>query len=204
MNQGIRIREASEDDTEDVAAVLRLAFAKYEPLYTVRAFAATTPDAKGVAARLREGPIWLAIHDETVVGTAGAICHSEQCYVRGVAVLPERRACGIASLLMATVEHFAKETNVRRLFLTTTPFLHDAIRLYTRLGFERSSDGPHDLFGTPLLGMTKYLRVGGLTSHDVASGKNPKIEADRGLSGTNDDPTFKASGRYNHCGLGTI
>ena len=158
MNLPIRIRKAGEADKEDVARVLRLAFAKYEALYTVQAYAATTPDGEGVAARLREGPIWLALHGESPVGTAGAVCESGQCYIRGVAVLPEWRACSVASSLIATIEHFALQNKARRLFLTTTPFLDDAIRLYIRLGFERTSDAPHDLYGTPLFGMTKYLR----------------------------------------------
>ena len=158
MKPPIHIREAGQDDSEEVSRVLRLAFAKYEPLYTAQGFAATTPNPEQVLARMREGPVWVAIHGETTVGTAGAVCKSLQCYVRGVAVLPEWRACGIASLLMATIEHFAVENKARSLFLTTTPFLDDAMRLYTHLGFERSSDGPHDLFGTPLLEMTKCLK----------------------------------------------
>jgi N-acetylglutamate synthase-like GNAT family acetyltransferase len=156
----MQIREASEGDSETVAALLRQAFAEYEPLYTAEGFAATTPDAKGVAARLREGPIWLAIHDGTTLGTAGAVCQSEQCYVRGVAVLPDWRSCGVASSLMATIEHFALQNKACRMFLTTTPFLNDAIRLYLRLGFERIDDSPLDLYGTPLIGMTKPLSSG--------------------------------------------
>jgi len=158
MNLPIRIRQASEEDTRDIARVLLLAFAEYEPLYTAPAFAATTPDSEGVAARLREGPIWLALHENTTVGTAGAICNSWQCYIRGVAVLPEWRACGVASSLMTTIEHFAVQNGASILSLTTTPFLDDAIRLYTRLGFKFNSDDRLDLYGTPLLGMTKHLK----------------------------------------------
>jgi putative acetyltransferase len=157
MKVPIRIREASKGDCEDVATLLRHAFASYEPLYTAGGFAATTPDATGVAARLHDGPVWLAIHDGAIVGTAGAVCQSGQCYVRGVAVLPKWRGCGIASSLMATVEHFALQNKACRMFLTTTPFLEDAIRLYARLGFERSERSPLDLYGTPLIGMTKSL-----------------------------------------------
>jgi GNAT superfamily N-acetyltransferase len=90
-----------------------------------------------VAARLREGPIWLAIHDETIVGTAGALCQFGQRYIRGVAVLPEWR--GLASSLMKTIEHFAVENEARRLFLTTTPFLDDAIRLHVRWDSNRTA-----------------------------------------------------------------
>jgi hypothetical protein len=43
------------------------------------------------------------------------------------------------------------------LFLSTTPFLTHAIVLYEGLGFQRSNEGPHDLFGTPLFTMVKTL-----------------------------------------------
>ena len=158
MKRPITIRRACEDDSEEVSQVLRLAFAKFRPLYTERAFAATTPNSEDVVARLQEGPIWLAIHGETTVGTAGAVCSSAECYIRGVAVLPDWRAGGVASSLVAVVEDFAFQQKARSLFLTTTPFLDDAIRLYLRLGFEYTSDGPRDLYGTPLLGMRKSLK----------------------------------------------
>ena len=43
------------------------------------------------------------------------------------------------------------------MFLSTTPFLESAIRLYEKFGFQRTSDGPLDLFGTPLFTMQKSL-----------------------------------------------
>ncbi|HEY8226815.1 MAG TPA: hypothetical protein VIG25_16155, partial [Pyrinomonadaceae bacterium] len=58
-------------------------------------------------------------------------------------------------LLLATVERFAQSH--KRLTLSTTPFLINAIRLYERSGFRRTTDGPHDLFGTPLFTMVKKL-----------------------------------------------
>ncbi len=41
------------------------------------------------------------------------------------------------------------------MFLSTTPFLHSAIRLYERFGYRRTDDGMNDLFGTPLFTMEK-------------------------------------------------
>ncbi len=49
------------------------------------------------------------------------------------------------------------EQNAERLFLSTTPFLTHAIRLYEHAGFQRNAEGSPDLFGTPLFTMVKPL-----------------------------------------------
>jgi len=53
-----------------------------------------------------------------------------------------------------------RERGCKRLYLSTTPFLHSAIRLYERCGFRRTDEGPHDLFGTPLFTMEKGVSAG--------------------------------------------
>jgi len=55
------------------------------------------------------------------------------------------------------IQRFAAANGCKRLFLSTTPFLDRAIRLYEAFGFQRTSDGPYDLFGTPLFTMEKVL-----------------------------------------------
>lgn len=70
-------------------------------------------------------------------------------------MLPSMRGRGIAESLMSEVESFARQNASPRMFLTTTPFLTAAIRLYERLGFLRVPNGTADLFGTPLISMEK-------------------------------------------------
>jgi N-acetylglutamate synthase-like GNAT family acetyltransferase len=67
------------------------------------------------------------------------------------------RGRGIAEALMNEVESFARQNGCARMFLTTTPFLTSAIRLYERYGFTRVPNGAADLFGTPLIKMEKNL-----------------------------------------------
>jgi GNAT superfamily N-acetyltransferase len=156
MQSSTRIRRARPADAAAIAEVLKQAFAEFEAWYTPQGFAATTPDGHQIARRLEEGPGWVALCDEQIVGTASAILDSDQgLYVRGVAVTPSLRGKGLARLLMNEVEGFAKQNACSRMFLTTTPFLDSAIRLYERLGFIR--DGADDLFGTPLIRMEKRL-----------------------------------------------
>ena len=160
MNPGkgdIQIRLADLDDASSIASVLREAFVEYEPAYTPEGLAATTPTAERIRARWHEGLVWVALLDGAIVGTVAAVPKGETLYVRSMAILPAARGQGIGELLLREVEAFASAHGHGRLLLSTTPFLARAIRLYERFGFERSNEGPHDLFGTPLFAMVKYI-----------------------------------------------
>jgi len=158
MSSGVLVRKAVRDEAAGIADVLRQSFAEFEPLYTPEGFAATVVSAEGVTRRMNEGPVWVALWNEAIAGTASAVLKGERgLYVRGVAVLPRSRGKGIAAALLREVESFARAEKCRRMYLTTTPFLNDAIRLYERWGFTRVPDGSEDLFGTPLFTMAKNL-----------------------------------------------
>lgn len=154
---GIEVRIAAPDDVASIASVLHDAFAAYESLYTSEAFAATTPTPEQILARLNEGPVWVAVQNDAIVGTVSAVPEGEDLYVRSMAVLPAARGQGVARRLLREVEHFACAHRHKRLSLSTTPFLTHAIRLYERAGFRQSAEGPHELFGTPLFTMVKSL-----------------------------------------------
>lgn len=137
--------------------MLKESFAEYRSLYTDEGFSATTSDADQVERRMLEGPVWIAFRSNVVVGTASAVLRADELYVRGMAVLPSARGLSIGERLLTELESFALAHNCRRMVLSTTPFLLRAIRLYERAGFTRTTEGPHDLFGTPLFTMAKEL-----------------------------------------------
>lgn len=154
------IRLATPEDVAAIALVLRQAFVEYEALYTPEALSATTPPAELIRQRLAEGPTWVALRQKTaLVGTVSAVLKGEGVYVRSMAILPTERGHGLGRLLLHEVETFAHAHQATRMFLSTTPFLARAIRLYEQFGFERSDDGPHELFGTPLFTMVKTLAI---------------------------------------------
>jgi ribosomal protein S18 acetylase RimI-like enzyme len=153
----VRIRQAAPDDAPVVANLLHASFAEYQPLYTPPGFAATTPDAEQVLARMREGPVWVALRHIDVVGTVAAVVNDGSLYIRGMAVRPEARRLRVGARLLDHAERFAIEQGCSRLSLSTTPFLNAAIRLYEKSGFRRVPDGGQDLFGTPLFTMEKYI-----------------------------------------------
>lgn len=157
MKPSIKIRPAGEDDAKAIVAVLAESFVEYESLYTAEGFAATTPGSDQIVKRMTEGPMWVALESDVVVGTVAAVPRGSELYIRGMAVLPAMRGRKVGALLLEEIESYAAGHGHQTLILSTTPFLDRAIRLYERCGFQRSNDGPNDLFGTPLFTMVKPL-----------------------------------------------
>ncbi len=155
----IHIRRAIPDDASSLACVLYSAFAEYEASYTQEAFRATTPTAEQIRNRIDEGPIWVALVKDRVVGTVSAVPKGTALYIRSMAILPTARGQGLGRKLLEYVEEYANEKGLERLWLSTTPFLTRAIRLYERYGFQQSEEGPHELYRTPLYTMIKTLRT---------------------------------------------
>jgi ribosomal protein S18 acetylase RimI-like enzyme len=152
------IRMAVPEDASQIASALYRSFLEYESAYTAEAFAATISTPEKIRERMNEGPIWVALQDETIVGTVSVVRKGEALYIRGMAVDPIARGGGIGRELLRHVEEFAVSNWCSRLFLSTTPFLARAIQLYEGYGFRRNDEGPHDLSGTPLFTMVKILK----------------------------------------------
>jgi GNAT superfamily N-acetyltransferase len=153
----VSIRRAIVTDAVVIAAVLREAFVPYQSAYTPAAFSATTPADDQIRQRLLEGPIWVAVDDQTTVGTLSAVQRGATIYLRSLAVLPTSHGRGLGRLLIEQAERFAAERTASHLLLSTTPFLTHAIQLYEQLGFRPTTDGPQELFGTPLITMVKMV-----------------------------------------------
>ncbi len=162
----VQILRASPDDAPSIASVLLGAFAEYKELYTDGAFAATVLTSEHIAGRMSQGPTWVALRNGAIVGTVSALPTGDALYVRSMAVLHEARGQGIGDLLLRELEAFATSSDYKRLFLSTTPFLTRAIKLYEHAGFRREAEGPHDLFGTPLFTMVKEMATGRQTPGD--------------------------------------
>ena len=157
----VQLRRARAGDEIAISSVLLEAFREYLPQYTPAGFAATTPSPSEVLQRMEEGPVWVAMIEPDIVGTVSAVLRGERAlYIRGMAVLPQARGLQIGNLLFGLIEEHAKEHGCSKLVLSTTPFLDRAIRLYERLGFVRTDEGPDDLHGTPLFTMEKVLESG--------------------------------------------
>lgn len=146
-------RRARIEDVPDVHRVLAAAFTPLRSQYTEASFRATVASEAALRARWQEGPTWLL----DGLATVGAVPRHDGVYLRSMAVAPDARGTGLGSALVRVVDAFAANEGAARVYLSTTPFLHAAIRLYERHGFRRTDAPPHDLHGTPLFTMEKRL-----------------------------------------------
>jgi GNAT superfamily N-acetyltransferase len=153
----IQIREAGPEEAAVIAAVLYESFIEFRAMYTDGGFAATALTEEQILIRMTEGPVWIAMRTAIILGTVAAVVKGSRLYVRGMAVLPRARGLGVGARLLEVVEKRARREGCRSLFLSTTPFLSGAIRLYEGSGFRRTDERPHELGGTPLFTMEKDL-----------------------------------------------
>ena len=151
------MRPAEPHDAAAIAGLLEESFKEYRSLYTPAGYAATAISDEEVAARISQGSVWIALLDDRVVGTVSVVPKGGALYIRGMAVLPSARGRRIGEALLTHVQEFALDKGIRRMFLSTTPFLDRAIHLYEAFGFRRIAEGPNDLFGTPLFTMEKLI-----------------------------------------------
>jgi N-acetylglutamate synthase-like GNAT family acetyltransferase len=158
MSEELEIRVASPADAELIAEILTKAFTEFERDYTPEALEYVTPRAGEIRGRFAEGPIWLALVNGNAVGTVSVVREPEWLYIRSMAVLPAAQGHGAGGALLKAVEEYAFETDVQTLFLYTTHFSRDAIRLYERHGFIRGRETTAEEWcGTPGFEMWKYL-----------------------------------------------
>lgn len=158
MNTGeaVVVRRGDSPHAGAVARVLNEAFADLRPLYTEASYAATVLEPEDVLIRMSEGPVWVALVADEVVGTCSAKRLKDALYLRGMAVSPRVRGKGIGQMLLSTAEKFAEDIGHRRVRLSTTPFLTAAIALYERCGYVR--DGERAWLGVTLIDMHRELR----------------------------------------------
>jgi GNAT superfamily N-acetyltransferase len=85
------------------------------------------------------GMIFFALDGDAVVGTAAMIpAGRERCELAKMAVATSHQRRGIGELLGRACVGWAATAGVRSVFLRSNSRLHDAIRLYERLGFRHA------------------------------------------------------------------
>ena len=81
---------------------------------------------------------YVAFENETAVGCGGLRqLDPTEAEIKRMFVAPSHRATGVSTALLARLEQFGRERGYRRLVLETGDQQPDAIRFYTREGYER-------------------------------------------------------------------
>ena len=163
----VELRRAVPTDAETVSRLLAESFAELRAEYTAAAFAATVIGPEEAAHRMTEGPVWICFLDGEAVATGSVVVRGDGLYVRGMAVVPRARGRRVGWRLLEVMEEFARRRRLARMYLSTTPFLDRAIRLYERCGFGRTDEPPHEMLGTPLFTMTKRVASSAVDAADL-------------------------------------
>ena len=131
----LEIRPAEARESQAIADLIYEAFAPFEFDYTPGAFGYTTPKVDEIEKRFDEGPIWLALLEDEIVGTVSGLPEGVRFYIRSMAIKPSVQRGGIGQALLNTLEAYARENGFERLYLYTTFVLPGAKQLYEKNGF---------------------------------------------------------------------
>ena len=143
------IRDAEDTDREAIAKVLLEAYGQYstdipEPFWTeYRDSIRDSVYGDGPAARI------IAEVDKEIVGSVLLFLSSEAAYgrpelgihspiIRLLAVSPNARGLGLATLLIQEAARRSLELGASTLNLHTSDMMASAVKLYEKLGFERA------------------------------------------------------------------
>ena len=116
VQKQFEIRQATPEDAATISAVIYEAFAPFEAEYTAEAFAYTTPPAGVIRERFAEGPIWIAIDGDVIVGTVSGMPDASRFYIRSMAIKPSAQRGGIGQRLLEALEAHARAQGFEKLY----------------------------------------------------------------------------------------
>ncbi len=92
--------------------------------------------------------IWLAETNDVIIGSIAIVRHSEvDAQLRWFLVHPDYRRLGIGKELLRNALQFGKERKYKTIYLWTTSELMEAGHLYTHLGFRKTEEITHKIWG---------------------------------------------------------
>ncbi|QEX24037.1 acetyltransferase [Hypericibacter adhaerens] len=149
-----RLRAASPEDGEAIAALLREAFAPYDGKIQPRPGALSETGAS-IAAALENGAGSVAEAGGLLVGSVLWHPEGDGFYLGRLAVKPGWQRRGIARALVESAIEAARIARRAQVTLNVRILLPDNVAFFESLGFERAAARPHPGFDHP----TYYVMV---------------------------------------------
>ncbi|HLG00791.1 MAG TPA: GNAT family N-acetyltransferase [Acidimicrobiia bacterium] len=149
MTPTVEIRDARDDDSLDLIALVARCWAQYPGC--VLDVHGEEPELLAPGAAIPDGRWWVAVLGGRVLGSV-ALSPGEDggVMLRKLYVDPTWRRRGLGTRLVEVVEAEASSRGANRIELWSDTRFEDAHRLYERLGYERQADTRelHDLSRT--------------------------------------------------------
>lgn len=141
----IVIREITTNDDVQIAQVIRAVLIEFGVPKVGTAYADTALDCMTDTYRKKTSTYFVVDHKGKVMGGAG-IAQLENydgkvCELQKMYFLPEARGIGLGRKMINVCLKKAKDLGFESCYLETLPYMEDARKLYTKVGFE-SLDGP--------------------------------------------------------------
>ncbi len=143
------IRDARDDELDDIAALIVDAYAEYAARMSPDAWSSFANEIANVRGRLGDATLLVAENDGRIVGSVTLFsswrgAQEGTVGVRLLAVPPEHRGSGVGRALMQGCVDRARAAGKRRIVLTTTQEMAVFRELTERMGFVRDPGLDHE------------------------------------------------------------
>ncbi len=145
----VTIRQARDDELDDVASLIVDAYAEYAARMSPDAWSSYANEIANVRGRMADAELLVAERDGALVGSATVFAgwrgaQPGTCGIRLLAVLPAERGSGVGRALLEACIARARETGKRRVVLTTTSEMSAVRDLTESAGFVREPSLDHE------------------------------------------------------------
>lgn len=134
------IRKIEKKDNQAVAQLIRNVFDELNIPKVGTAYADSYLDFMYEEYNKPKSVYFVVEHGGKIIGSAGVAPLENEvetiCELQKMYFLPEARGLGIGSQMMKLCLQAAKDFGFQKCYLETMPFMHDAQKLYKKVGFE--------------------------------------------------------------------
>jgi putative acetyltransferase len=134
------IRKIERKDNQAVAKLIRTVFDELNIPKIGTAYADSYLDLMFEEYNKPNSAYFVVVNNDEIIGGAGVAQLENEvetiCELQKMYFLPEVRGLGVGSQMIEICLKSAKEFGFKKCYLETMPYMHDAQKLYKKVGFE--------------------------------------------------------------------